>query len=222
MKIAVLLSGSGFLDGAEIHESVLSLLALSKAGVTYQCVAPDTPQYHVVDHLTGQVSAERRNVLTESARIARGNILALNAVDPADYAGLIIPGGYGAAKNLCDFAQSGANCVVQPQVLAFAKAIAAANKPIVFICIAPALIPAIYGPGAQLTIGSDPATAQTLETMGASHSPCPVTDIVIDESRKIISTPAYMLANSIAEAALGIEKAIAELLRLAKPNQAGQ
>lgn len=215
MKVAVLLSGCGFLDGAEIHESVLTLLALSRAGVDYQCLAPDIEQHHVVNHLNGQVVAEQRNVLVESARIARGNIIDVKTAKPEQYAALVLPGGYGAAKNLCDFAFKAEACTVQPEVLAFAKAIAAAHKPIAFICIAPALIPAIYGPGARLSIGTDAATAHSLEQMGVVHCPCKVSEFVVDEQRKIISTPAYMLAHSIAEAAVGIDKAIAELLRMA-------
>jgi enhancing lycopene biosynthesis protein 2 len=217
--IAVMLAGCGVADGSEIHESVLTLLALDKAGAAYQCMAPNIPQRRVMNHLTQQEdSTQSRNVLVEAARIARGNILDVSKAKAEDYAALIFPGGFGAALNLCDFALQGANCTVQPNVLAFADAFVKAGKPMGFICIAPSMIAKIYGPGVELTIGNDQQTAQKLEAMGAKHVNCAVDACVVDEPHKVVSTPAYMLAKSIKEAATGIDKLVNEVLALAAVN----
>ena len=214
-KVAVILSGCGVYDGAEIHESVLALLRLSQRGAEVQCFAPDIPQHHVINHLTGQESAESRNVLVEAARIARGKIRDVRELQAADYDALVIPGGFGAAKNLSDFAFRGASCAVQPDVLAAARGFAAAHKPVGLICIAPALAARIYGAGVQCTIGNDPDTAATLVDMGAEHIDCAVDDVVVDAQRKLVTTPAYMLAKSLAEAASGINKLVDRVLELA-------
>ncbi len=217
MKVAVVLSGCGVFDGSEIHESVITLLALSCAGVSYQCMAPNIHQAHVVNHLTGQIAdGESRNVLVESARIARGDIIDIATANCHDYAAVFFPGGFGAAKNLSDFAFNGNACQVQPDVLNFAKAMAAANKPACYICIAPTLVPRIYGQ-AQLTIGNDQTTAQAIEDMGGEHIDCPVQEFVIDKIHKLVTTPAYMLAQNIAEAAAGIEAAVGATLAMIEP-----
>lgn len=217
MKVAVVLSGCGVFDGAEIHESVLTLLALSCAGVAYQCMAPNIAQAHVINHLTGQVSeGENRNVLVESARIARGEIIDIAAANAHDYAAVFFPGGFGAAKNLSDFAFKGSRCQIQPDVLRFAKAIAIAKKPACYICISPAMIPLIYGAGTKLTIGDDSATADAIEAMSGEHVDCPAHEFVVDKDRKLVSTPAYMLAKNIAEAAAGIEAAIEATLAMVR------
>ncbi len=214
-KVAVVLSGSGFLDGAEIQESVITLLALDRAGVTYQCLAPDMEQMHVVNHLTGEVSeGETRNVLVEAARIARTQVIDIASADPNDFDAVIFPGGYGAAKNLSTFAVQGAECTVQHDVLTFAKHFAASGKPMGFVCIAPAMIPHIYGPDAKLTIGSDADTAAAITEMGGMHISCPVEEYVVDEERKLVSTPAYMLNVRISEAAAGIEKLVKKVLEM--------
>ena len=215
MKVAVILSGCGVYDGAEIYESVLTLLALEQEGCQYQCFAPNITQAHVINHLTGEVMPETRNVLVEAARIVRGNIHDLSTANAAEFDALILPGGYGAAKNLSDFAFKGAECSVQPDVLAFCKAMVAQNKPLGFICIAPAIIPHVYGEGAKVTIGTDTGTAAAIEQMGGQHVSCPVDDYVIDEAHKVVSTPAYMLAGNIAEAASGISKLVKAVVRLA-------
>jgi len=214
MKVAVVLSGCGVFDGSEIHESVITLLALSCAGVSYQCMAPNINQAHVVNHLTGQVAeGETRNVLVESARIARGDIIDIATANSHDYAAVFFPGGFGAAKNLSDFAFKGSASQIQPDVLRFAKAMAAANKPACYICIAPTLIPRIYA-NAQLTIGNDQSTAQAIEDMGGEHIDCPVQEFVVDKNHKLVTTPAYMLAQNIAEAAAGIEAAVGATLAM--------
>ncbi len=214
-KVAIILSGCGVFDGSEIHEAVITLLYLDKSGVHYQCYAPDVDQHHVINHITGEDTGETRNVLVESARIARGNIKPVKALKPEDYDALILPGGFGAAKNLSDFALNGAGLRVQVDVLAVAKAFAEAGKPMGLICIAPALTGRIHTEGARCTIGNDPDTASAIEQTGAVHVNCPVDDIVVDEARKLVTTPAYMLAQSIGEAATGIEKLVNKVLELA-------
>lgn len=214
-KVAVILSGCGVYDGAEIHESVITLLRLSQRGARVQCFAPNIAQHHVINHLTGEEMAESRNVLVESARIARGEVKDVREARVEDFDALVIPGGFGAAKNLCDFAFKGDQCEVQPDVLAVAKAFAAAKKPVGLFCIAPALAARIFGQGVECTIGTDEGTAKALTSMGAKHVDCAVQDIVEDKAHKLVTTPAYMLATSIAEAAAGINKAVDRVLELA-------
>ncbi|CAN7180761.1 enhancing lycopene biosynthesis protein 2 [Pseudomonas sp. BT76 TE3572] len=219
-KIAVILSGCGVYDGAEIHESVITLLRLDQRGAQVQCFAPNIAQLHVINHLTGEEMPESRNVLVESARIARGNIKDIREADVEDFDALIVPGGFGAAKNLSNFAVEGAGCTVQPEVLALAEAFAEAGKPVGLICISPALAAKIYGPGVTCTIGNDADTAAAMNKMGATHADCAVTDIVEDKARKLVSTPAYMLAQSISEAASGINKLVDRVLELTHENDA--
>ncbi|EJM87409.1 MULTISPECIES: isoprenoid biosynthesis glyoxalase ElbB [Pseudomonas] len=219
-KIAVILSGCGVYDGAEIHESVITLLRLDQRGAQVQCFAPNIAQLHVINHLTGEEMPESRNVLVESARIARGNIKDIREADVEEFDALIVPGGFGAAKNLSNFAIEGAGCTVQPDVLALTEAFAEAGKPVGLICISPALAAKIYGPGVTCTIGNDADTAAAMNKMGATHKDCAVTDIVEDKARKLVSTPAYMLAQSISEAASGINKLVDRVLELTHENDA--
>lgn len=158
--------------------------------------------------------AENRNVLIESARLARGDIQPLAKARAADLDALIVPGGFGAAKNLSSFASEGSQCVVDRDLKALALALHQDNKPLGFMCIAPALLPKIFDFPLRLTIGTDSDTAEVIEDMGAEHVPCPVDDIVVDEENKIVTTPAYMLAKNIAQAATGIEKLVARILVL--------
>lgn len=213
-KVAVILSGCGVYDGAEIHESVLTLLRLNQRGIEVQCFAPDIPQLHVVNHLTGEATDESRNVLVESARIARGAIKDVREADAGEFDAVIVPGGFGAAKNLSSLAVEGADCDVQADVLALLKAFAAADKPVGLICITPALAAKIYGPGIVSTIGNDADTAATITRMGGVHQDCHVEDIVEDTTHKLVSTPAYMLAQSISEAASGINKLVDRIIEL--------
>ena len=207
-KFAVVLSGCGMMDGSEIHEAVACLLALTRAGVAYQCVAPNITQRQVINHLTNEKLSEERNVLIEAGRIARGQVQDIALVDTNDFAGAIYPGGYGAALNLCDFAITGVNHQVQADVLSFAQAMANAHKPQGFVCIAPALIAKIYGAGVMMTIGSDPDTIAVMTAMGNEHHVVNATDIILDEKHKVVSTPAYMAASNIAEAFDGIDKLV--------------
>jgi enhancing lycopene biosynthesis protein 2 len=213
-RVAVILSGCGVYDGAEIHESVLTLLRLDQRGAQVQCFAPNITQLHVVDHYSGDEMPDSRNVLVESARIARGLVKDIREVHVEDFDALIMPGGFGVAKNLSDFAISGANFTVQPDVLAAAKAFAQAGKPIGLICIAPVLAAKIFGPGVICTIGTDHETAATVAQMGAQHQECEVSDIVEDPAHKLVTTPAYMLAKTIGEAASGINKLVDRVLEL--------
>lgn len=213
-KVAVILSGCGMYDGAEIQESVITLLRLDQRGAQVQCFAPNIAQLHVIDHLTGQTMPESRNVLVESARIARGQVKDLREANAEQFDALIVPGGFGAAKNLSNFALEGSDCSVHPDVLALAEAFAEAGKPVGLICIAPAMAAKIYGPGVVCTIGNDADTSAAMVKMGATHEQCDVHDIVEDTQRKLVTTPAYMLAQSISEAAGGIYKLVDRVLEM--------
>jgi enhancing lycopene biosynthesis protein 2 len=212
-KVGVVLSGCGVYDGSEIHEAVFTLLAIDRYGAEAVCMAPDM-ELSEVDHLTGNATGAKRNVLVESARIARGNIRDIAGVVAGDLDALIFPGGFGAAKNLCNFAEKGAGAAIHPEVARLLKAMAAAKKPICAICIAPALVAATLGKeyAPKLTIGTDAGTAAAINATGSEHMACPVTEFVVDKERKIVSTPAYMLAQHITEAADGIAKAVKETL----------
>ncbi|MCC5856084.1 MAG: isoprenoid biosynthesis glyoxalase ElbB [Idiomarina sp.] len=212
-KIAVLLSGCGVFDGSEIYETVITLLAVERNGATYQCFAPAIDQLHVIDHTAGEATTEKRNVLVEAARLARGEIKPCAELNVNEFDALLIPGGFGAAKNFSDFAVNGQQAKVEPSVLEFCKAFASAKKPAGYMCIAPNLLPFVYGQGVRLTIGNDKETAQALEALGAVHVNCAVDDIVIDEPNNLVTTPAYMLATRINEAATGIEMLVAEVIR---------
>jgi len=208
-KVAVILSGCGVYDGSEIYESTLVLLALDRAGIAYQCMAPNIEQMHVINHFTGEEMTDSRNVLVESARLARGEIIDLADANPEDYAGLIFPGGFGAAKNLSNFAVAGTQMSVNPVVSEFAQAMQQEKKVIGLVCIAPAMAPLLFGDGVKCTIGNDADTAAAINAMGGEHQACSVDDFYIDEAKNVITTPAYMLAGRISEAAEGIDKLVA-------------
>jgi enhancing lycopene biosynthesis protein 2 len=218
-RVAVILSGCGVQDGAEIHESVLTLLRLDQRGVEVQCFAPDIAQHDVINHLTGEKMPESRNVLVESARIARGAIRDIREANAEDFDALIMPGGFGVAKNLSNFAFEGVHCSLQPELLTLAEAFAESGKPIGLICISPALAAKIYGPGVTCTIGNDPDTAKAICKMGGNHTECAVDEIVEDTARKLVSTPAYMTAQSISEAAAGINKLVDRVIELTQENE---
>lgn len=217
-KVAVILSGCGYLDGTEIHEAIVTLLALDQAGVEIVCAAPDIEQYHTVDHISGNpVEHGNRNVLLESARIARGEIIPLSQLKVEEVDAVIFPGGYGAAKNLCTFGIDGPDCKIDPDAERVIIETLKAKKPLGVMCIAPALAArAAKGTEFQLTltIGSDAGTAEAIESLGAKHQNCPVDEIVYDEKNKVVSTPAYMLGPSIAHIARGIEKLVEKVISL--------
>jgi enhancing lycopene biosynthesis protein 2 len=214
-KIGVLLSGCGVFDGSEIHESVLTLLYLNQAGADILCMAPDMDQYHVINHFTGKESQGKRNVLVESARIARGEIKDIADIKASDIDALIIPGGFGAAKNLSDFAFKGPEAEVQADVSRLINDMVSQKKPVGAICIAPAtLVKAISGLKPEVTIGNDHDTANAIETMGGRHNICNVDMIHIDESNRLVSTPAYMLGPEIKDIAKGIKKLVEKILEM--------
>ena len=214
-KIGVVLSGCGVRDGSEIHEAVLTLLAIDSCGAKAVCLAPDM-EFSEVNHLSMQETGAKRNVLVESARIARGEIGDLKTVSASDLDAIVLPGGFGAAKNLCSFAAEGDKGSVQPEVLRLVREMAAAKKPICAICIAPTVIALALGKdlSPQLTIGTDQGTARAINATGSKHVECAVNDCVVDRELRIVSTPAYMLAGRISEAAAGIDKAIKATLAL--------
>ena len=215
-KIGVLLSGCGVYDGAEIHEAVITLLALDRNGAEAVCMAPDIAQYHVMNHLTGEATDEKRNVLVESARIARGNIKDIKKVTARDMDGLILPGGVGAVKNLSNFAIKGKDADVNPEVSRLVKEMTVAGKPVGAICISPAVLAKILADKKpEVTIGNDFGTAETIEAMGGTHVACPVDRIHVDHVNKLVTTPAYMLGPGIKDVARGIEKLVDEVLKMA-------
>ena len=213
-KIGIVLSGCGVNDGSEIHEAVITMLELDKAGADMLLMAPNIDQLHVINHATGEEMDDSRNVLVESARISRGDIEDIAVVTSENIDALIFPGGFGVAKNLSDYAMAGVECSVNPDVLRLSREVHNEGKPIGAICIAPAIMATILSGETELTVGFDEQTASDIDAMGAKHVLCPVDEIVVDKEKKVVSTPAYMEAQSIKEAALGIEKLVAEILNM--------
>ncbi len=212
-KFAVVLAGCGVQDGSEIHEAVLTLLAIDKSGSTYECFAPDVNQYHVIDHVTGKSVKESRNIFSESARIARGEIKKLYEFNPSHFDAIIFPGGFGVAKNLFTFAIDGPDCLVNPETEECIISAHEAGLPIGAICISPLLITRVLGLG-TVTIGNDINTANAVESLGGTHLNSERDDIVIDNENKIVSTPAYMLNSPISIVAKGIENLVNALYEL--------
>ena len=194
-SVAVILSGCGFLDGAEIRESVLALMALDAAGASVKVFAPDKDQHHVINHLRSEESQdENRNVLEESARIARGDISPLSELSADQFDALVMPGGFGVAKNLCTFAFDGPEGTVDPKVKSVIENFYEQRKPMGAICISPALMSMVLGKhGIKLTIGQQEDVAKAIESTGAKHERHETAkEVCIDQEHKIISTPAYM------------------------------
>jgi enhancing lycopene biosynthesis protein 2 len=212
-KFAVVLAGCGVYDGAEIHEAVMTLLAVERAGASSQCFAPDVNQFHVLNHLTGKEMNEKRNVLVESARIARGNIMPLSAYKVAEFDGLIFPGGFGAAKNLCSWAFEGDDCKVNPDVAKAVETTFEARKPIGAMCIAPVILGKLFK-GTNLTTGQDPASQAFIEKSGNKYTPTTHGEVVADPVRKLFTTPCYMLDATITQILQGTENLVREMLRV--------
>jgi enhancing lycopene biosynthesis protein 2 len=213
-KVAVVLSGCGVFDGAEIHESVLTMLAVARAGAQYECLSIDMAQHRVVNHFTGKATREKRNVLVESARIARGRIRDITQADAADYDAVILPGGVGAVTNLSNYAEAGRDMAVRPELVRFLRAAAERGRPIGAICISPVLLACVFDHQAKVTVGISPIDADNIEAMGAAHVTCHVDEVCVDGERKLVTVPAYMLAETIADAATGIERLVHEVLQL--------
>lgn len=212
-KFAVVLSGSGVFDGAEIHEATLTLYAIMKYGAGYEVFAPDIPQHHVVNHITGEEMNETRNVLVESARIARGAIKDLKQYNPKDFDGLIFPGGFGVAKNLSTVAFDGPDAKVNDDVVKAVKDTHAAGKPIGALCIAPAMMAKIFN-NATVTIGTDPGTIEAIEKMGGTHINTTHGDVVYDDSLNLFTTPCYMLDANILQIAEGAENIVSAMMKV--------
>jgi len=214
-KIGVLLSGCGVFDGTEVHESVLTLLYIDQAGADAVCFAPDIPQVQVINHLTQQEEKETRNVLVESARIARGEIQNINDVDVAQLDAVILPGGFGAAKNLSEFAFKGPQGEVNKDVVTLLKKVIEAKKPLGALCIAPATVGmALRDISPELTIGNDEGITGALASIGVKHTLCRVDEIVVDEKNRIVTSPAYMLGSGIADVAKGIQKLVEKVIQM--------
>ncbi|MBI1363438.1 MAG: isoprenoid biosynthesis glyoxalase ElbB [Proteobacteria bacterium] len=228
IRVGIVLSGCGVFDGAEVHESVLTLLHVVKAGADVTFLAPDVAQAHVINHLVGQpVTGEQRNVRVEAARIARGDVQDIALAKADDFDAVIFPGGFGAAKNLGNlaFAKSPDEMTVEAGTRKLVEAMYASGKPLGFICIAPASVAAVAlkGKGLKLTVGSnDDDAAGAVRAMGHTHVAAKVDEIVIDNAHNIVSTPAYMLAKDVAEADSGIAKLVAEIMVRAKSGTRAQ
>ncbi len=212
-KFAVVLSGNGVFDGAEIHETTLTLYSIMRNGAVYEIFAPDIPQHHVINHISGEEMQEQRNVLIESARIARGAIKDLAAYKASDFDGLIFPGGFGVAKNLSTVAFNGADAQVNDEVVRAVKETNDQGKPIGALCIAPAMMAKIFE-GATVTIGQDPGTIDVIEKMGSTHINTTHGDVVYDDKLNLFSTPCYMLDANILQIAEGAENIVSAMLKV--------
>lgn len=212
-KVGVILSGCGVFDGSEVQEASATLISLAQHGIAYQCMAPNR-EFEVIDHLTQQPTGERRNVLTEAARIARGEIVDLKDVKGSAYDAFFLPGGFGAAKNLCNFATEGADCRVDAEVERVLREANDAGKPIGFICIAPAIGARVFGDkGVKLTIGHDKGTADAVGQTGATHVEADAEQIVVDDEHRVVSTPAYMEAKNPAQVYAGINALVENIVQ---------
>jgi len=208
-QVAIVLAGCGVFDGSEIYETTLTLLRLDQLGIGYRCFAPDVEQHHVINHLTQTpVEGEQRNVLQESARLARGEISPITELNADEYDAVIVPGGFGAAKNLSDFATQGDNMQVLESLKDALAGFKQEAKPIGLMCIAPVMVPRLLGDGIAVTIGHEPSVSGAISAMGGLHRSCGVEDIVVDLEHRVVTTPAYMLATRISEAATGIFKLV--------------
>lgn len=211
-KFAVVLAGNGVFDGAEIHEATLTLLAINQQGGEYEVFAPNIPQHHVINHITGEEMPEERNVLIESARIARGKISDLNDFNPDNFDAIIFPGGFGAAKNLSTVAFDGPNAKINHDVELAVKGMLERGKPIGALCISPAMIAKIIG-DVKVTIGQDQGTIDAIKAMGGTHVETTHGEVVVDEKNNVYTTPCYMLDASISQIADGANNVVGEMMK---------
>ena len=211
-KFAIILAGCGVYDGAEIHEAVMSMYAVVKNGAEYQLFAPDMAQHHVVNHLTGAEMPETRNVLVESARIARGNIKSMAMLNPRDFDALLFPGGFGVAKNLCSYAFEGADCKVIPDIANLIKETISLRKPIGALCISPVLLSSIMG-NVTITVGPNEEDASNVIAMGANHLATKHGEVIIDEKHRLFTTPCYQLKSTIVQIAEGTDNIVKAMLK---------
>ena len=212
-KIAIILSGCGVYDGYEIHEAVCSMLAIEQNKGSYTLFAPDKAQAHVINHLTGEVMNESRNVLTEAARIARGKIQNISELNESDFDAILLPGGYGAAKNLSNYAFEGKDMTVDTDVDRILNAFLIANKPIGALCISPVILAKLFQ-NIRVTIGTDPETIGAIEFFGSKHIETSNEDVIVDTENKIVTGPCYMLNATISEIASNTNKVVKALISL--------
>lgn len=224
-NVAVLLAGCGVYDGSEIHETVLTLLALVEAGASYQCIAPDKVQYHTINHLNGEIEPTNRNVLQEAARIARGDIQAIGKVNLNEFDALLIPGGFGAAKNLNQWAIAGPEGKIDPEVKALILHFVEAQKPVGAMCMGPTVVAqALAGTSfqAKLTVGSTEA-ASPYDIAGISAGMAGLgvevemklkTEITIDAKLKIVSSPCYMMEADILDVRTNTKQLVSAVLEM--------
>lgn len=211
-KFAIILAGCGVYDGAEIHEAIMSMYAVMKNGAEYQMFAPDIPQHHVVNHLTGAQMPETRNVLVESARIARGNIKPLAQLNLRNFDALLFPGGFGVAKNFCSYAFEGASCTVNPEIAILIKEAVSLRKLIGALCISPVLMAKIMG-NVTITVGPHEGDAANVIAMGAKHKTTKHGEVVIDEKHRLFTTPCYQLQSTIVQIAEGADNIVKAMLK---------
>jgi enhancing lycopene biosynthesis protein 2 len=211
-NFAIILSGCGVFDGAEIHETTLSMYAIKKQGANYEVFAPDIDQFHVINHITGKPMDEKRNVLIESARIARGKIKPLAEFNADDFDAILFPGGFGAAKNLSSFAFDGPNCHINQDVKKAVLSMHEASKPIGALCISPVIISKLLG-NVELTIGDDKDTAKAIKKMGSKHINTNHGEVIIDATNNIFTTPCYMLDADIIQIGEGADNIIRAILK---------
>ena len=192
-KVAVILAGCGTRDGSEINETVTLLLALDQHNIEYQAFAPDENQYEVDNHVTGQCTMEKRNMMVEAARIVRGNILPITKFNANDYDALLFPGGTGTAKNIFTYAIDGIDFKVNKEVEKAIKDIHAQGKPIGAMCIAPLMVAKVLG-NVNVTMGSGNCRqAKELPMIGCKHTETTHGGVAIDKENKVYSTPCFML-----------------------------
>jgi len=209
---AVILAGNGVFDGAEIHEAVLTLLAIDKLGASYKAFAPDIEQHHVIDHFTKKPATESRNVLKEAARLVRGEIQPLSEFDASQFDALVLPGGFGAAKNLSTYAFDGPAMKVNPEVEKAILEMHGLKKPIGAMCIAPVILAKLLGK-VTVTIGTDATTEKHIQEMDATNIRTSHGDVIADTKNNIFTTPCYMLDSSISQIAQGTENLIRDMLQ---------
>jgi enhancing lycopene biosynthesis protein 2 len=211
-KFAVILAGSGVFDGSEIHETTMALYSIKRRGGEYEIFAPDIDQHHVVNHITGEEMQEKRNVLIEASRIARGDIKSLNEFKADDFDAIIFPGGFGVAKNLSTFAFDGADCSVNGDVENAIKAMAEQNKPIGALCISPVIVSKVLG-DVKVTIGQDQGTADAVKQMGATHEDTKHGQVTVDKNKKVFTTPCYMLESTILDIAEDADNVVKAMMK---------
>jgi enhancing lycopene biosynthesis protein 2 len=225
MNIGVLLSGCGVYDGAEIQESILTLLAIEEIGATYTCISIDADQYHVVNHLTGEEMPEKRNMMVEAARIARGAVKEIKSIQPADIDALVIPGGFGSAKNFTTWAFDGPNGTIRDDVKLLLVNMINVGKPIVALCVSPVVLAKAFEGSSvklNLTIGSSaedspyeiPMFEVGLQATGAKTEEKTIREILVDRENKVITAPCYMMEASVLEIRNNIKQAIEALKEL--------